>query len=106
MYGNELKKKQGIFNTEATMGNVAQVHDNKGYILSKRVIVFDYYEERISNDYLAVLLRSSNINKKLTNLSNGGTAKGVSQKTLESLKVKAPSLKEQQKIGNFFKNLD
>jgi len=106
MSGNELKKNQVIFTTEAPMGNVAQVPDNKGYILSQRVIVFDCYEERISNDFLAVLLRSSNINKKLTNLSSGGTAKGVSQKTLESLKVKAPSLKEQQKIGNFFKNLD
>lgn len=106
MFGNELKKNQVIFTTEAPMGNVAQVPDNKGYILSQRVIVFDCYEDKISNDFLAVLLRSNNINKKLTNLSSGGTAKGVSQKTLESLKVKAPCLEEQQKIGALFKNLD
>jgi len=106
MFGNELKKNQVIFTTEAPMGNVAQVPDNKGYILSQRVIVFDCYEERISNDFFAVLLRSNNINKKLADLSSGGTAKGVSQKSLESLEVKAPSPKEQQKIGEFFKNLD
>ncbi|MCG2017105.1 restriction endonuclease subunit S [Staphylococcus epidermidis] len=106
MSGNELNKDQVIFTTEAPMGNVAQVPDNKGYILSQRVIVFDCYEGRISNDFLAVLLRSNNIKKKLNDLSSGGTAKGVSQKTLESLKVKVPSLEEQKKIGEFFKNLN
>lgn len=106
MSGNELKKDQVIFTTEAPMGNVAQVPDNKGYILSQRVIVFDCYEDKISNDFLAVLLRSNSIKKKLTDLSSGGTAKGVSQKILESLEVSAPSLKEQKEIGQFFKNLD
>ena len=78
MSGNELNKDQ-LFLLQKLNGNVAQVPDNKGYILSQRVIVFDCYEGRISNDFLAVLLRSNNI-KKLNDLSSGGTAKGVSQK--------------------------
>ena len=38
MKGNELYKGQVLFTTEAPMGNVAQVPDDKPYILSQRTI--------------------------------------------------------------------
>uniref|UniRef100_UPI00352A9D54 restriction endonuclease subunit S n=1 Tax=Aerococcus urinaeequi TaxID=51665 RepID=UPI00352A9D54 len=107
MSGKELKKGQVIFTTEAPMGNVAQVPDNKGYILSQRTIAFDVNDAKITNDFLAVLLRSPNVFNNLTSLSSGGTAKGVSQKSLANLNINIPTnLNEQSKIGNFFKILD
>ena len=40
-------------------------------------------------------------------MSSGGTAKGVSQKSLANLKVVVPQqLEEQTAIGQFFKRLD
>ncbi|MCI3922673.1 restriction endonuclease subunit S [Paenibacillus sp. TRM 82003] len=107
MTGRELRKGQVLFTTEAPMGNVAQVPDDKGYILSQRTIAFDVNTDKITDDFLAVLLRSPNTFAELSDLSSGGTAKGVSQKSLSQLKVTVPSnLEEQIKIGAFFKNLD
>ncbi|WP_258296054.1 restriction endonuclease subunit S [Paenibacillus peoriae] len=107
MTGSELKKGQVLFTTEAPMGNVAQVPDDKGYILSQRTIAFDVDPGRITDDFLAVLLRSPKTFAELSALSSGGTAKGVSQKSISQLKVTVPTnLEEQTKIGAFFKNLD
>ncbi len=58
MNGNELHKGQVLFTTEAPMGNVAQVPDNKQYILSQRTIAFDVKEDIITENFLAILLRS------------------------------------------------
>ncbi|MFS3915999.1 restriction endonuclease subunit S [Bacillus australimaris] len=107
MTGHELRKGQVLFTTEAPMGNTAQVPDDKGYILSQRTIAFDVNPEKIVDDFLAVLLRSPKTFAELSALSSGGTAKGVSQKSLSQLKVTVPTnLEEQIKMGAFFKNLD
>ena len=82
MNGNELHEGQVLFTTEAPMGNVAQVPDNKRYILSQRTIAFDVKEDIITENFLATLLRSPIVFNTLTSLSSGGTAKGVSQKSL------------------------
>ncbi|EGO8777732.1 restriction endonuclease subunit S, partial [Enterococcus faecalis] len=107
MAGKELKKGHVLFTTEAPMGNVAQVPDDKGYILSQRTIAFEAKEKMMTNDFLAILLKSPIVFNSLSALSSGGTAKGVSQRSLKALSVVVPnSIKEQQKIGTFFKQLD
>lgn len=107
MGGNELKKGQVLFTTEAPMGNVAQVPDDTGYILSQRTIAFNVEKKKISDTFLAVLLGSPNVFNRLSELCSGGTAKGVSQKSLSTLEVIFPKeLNEQTQIGNFFQNLD
>lgn len=103
----KLGKGQVLFTTEAPMGNIAQVPDNRGYILSQRVIAFIVKKDRLTDDFLATLLRSPKAFNKLASLSSGGTAKGVSQKSLSQFKIRiATNLEEQQKIGTFFKQLD
>ncbi|MCG0593523.1 restriction endonuclease subunit S [Lactiplantibacillus plantarum] len=107
MSGKELKKGQVLFTTEAPMGNVAQVPDNNGYILSQRTVAFETKEDMMTNDFLAVLLKSPLVFNNLSALSSGGTAKGVSQKSLKGLSITAPfDIDEQQTIGSFFKQLD
>ncbi|WLC98673.1 restriction endonuclease subunit S [Leuconostoc carnosum] len=107
MSGKELKKGQVLFTTEAPMGNVAQVPDNNGYILSQRTVAFETKEDMMTNDFLAVLLKSPLVSNNLSALSSGGTAKGVSQKSLKGLSITVPfDIDEQQKIGSFFKQLD
>jgi len=107
MGGKDLREGQVLFTTEAPMGNVAQVPDNKGYILSQRTIAFDVHEEKISDDFLAVLLSSPKVFTELTNLSSGGTAKGVSQRTLSELEVIIPSdLAEQSLISSYCLKMD
>ena len=107
MSGKELKKGQVLFTTEAPMGNVAQVPDNNGYILSQRTVAFETKEDMMTNDFLAVLLKSPLVFNNLSALSSGGTAKGVSQKSLKGLSITVPfDIDEQQKIGSFFQQLD
>ena len=107
MGGNHLHKGQVVFTTEAPMGNVAQIPNDALYILSQRTIAFEVKRDLIREDFLATLLRSQKIFNELTSLSSGGTAKGVSQKSLSNLKVCLPtSLEEQSAIGSLFCTLD
>ena len=107
MTGNELHKGQVLFTTEAPMGNVAQVPDNRRYILSQRTIAFDVKDNLITENFLATVLRTPTVFADLTALSSGGTAKGVSQKSLASVEIRLPKdLKEQEKIADTFSNLD
>ena len=107
MSGNELHKGQVLFTTEAPMGNVAQVPDNRQYILSQRTIAFDVREDIITENFLATLLRSPAVFNTLTSLSSGGTAKGVSQKSLAGVDVRIPvDLREQTLLATYFHNID
>lgn len=107
MKGSELHCNQVLFTTEAPMGNVAQIPDSKKYILSQRTIAFVTDAERLSEDYLAVLLKSPNVFGTLLARSSGGTAKGVSQRSLSSIHVRASDeLTEQIQIGGYFRALD
>lgn len=107
MTGNELHKGQVLFTTEAPMGNVAQVPDNRRYILSQRTIAFDVKPDLITENFLATVLRSPAVFSALTALSSGGTAKGVSQKSLSTVYITIPSdLEEQEQLANTFLELD
>ena len=107
MSGNELHKGQVLFTTEAPMGNVAQVPYNKQYILSQRTIAFDVKEDIITENFLATLLKSPVVFNTLTSLSSGGTAKGVSQKSLAGVDVRIPvDLREQTLLATYFHNID
>lgn len=107
MGDKHLHKGQIVFTTEAPMGNVAQIPNDDLYILSQRTIAFEVKHDLIREDFLATLLRSPKIFNELTSLSSGGTAKGVSQKSLSNLKVCVPSsLEEQFAIGSLFRTLD
>lgn len=106
MSGKELYPGQVLFTTEAPMGNVAQVPDDKGYILSQRTIAFNVKQDTLTDGFLATLLKSPYTFNKLESMTSGGTAKGVSQKSLASLEVTiASNTKEQTAISNFFQHI-
>ena len=106
MIGNELHKGQVLFTTEAPMGNVAQVPDNRQYILSQRTIAFNVRQGKIAENFLATILRSPSVSFALTSLASGGTAKGVSQSSLSKLDIIIPkNLDEQDSISNIFLEL-
>ena len=106
MIGNELHKGQVLFTTEAPMGNVAQVPDNRQYILSQRTIAFNVRQGKIAENFLATILRSPSVSFALTSLASGGTAKGVSQSSLSKLDIIIPkNIDEQDSISNIFLEL-
>lgn len=106
MKDNDLYEGQVLFTTEAPMGNVAQVPDDNKYILSQRTIAFVPDRSVISDNFLAVVLSASKCQKSLINRASGGTAKGVSQKTLSEISLDIPqSLSEQDKVSELIKKL-
>lgn len=107
MVGNELHEGQVLFTTEAPMGNVAQVPDNKRYILSQRTIAFDVRENFITENFLAAVLKSPAVFETLIALSSGGTAKGVSQKSLTAVDITLPrDLDEQSQLATVFSKIN
>ena len=106
MKDNDLYEGQVLFTTEAPMGNVAQVPDDNKYILSQRTIAFIPDRRVISDNFLAVILSASKCQRNLINRASGGTAKGVSQKTLSEISLDIPqSLSEQDKVSELIKKL-
>ena len=101
-----LKLGQVILTTEAPVGNVAQIKEKKHYILSQRVIAFET-DKNLLDDFLYFLLQRNN--STLLRYSTGGTAKGISQKSLKQIKVNlTPNISEQKQISqllNVVKNL-
>ncbi|WP_283579608.1 restriction endonuclease subunit S [Ligilactobacillus aviarius] len=101
-----LKLGQVILTTEAPVGNVAQIKEKKHYILSQRVIAFET-DKNLLDDFLYFLLQRNN--STLLRYSTGGTAKGISQKSLKQVKINlTPNISEQKQISqllNVVKNL-
>lgn len=92
-----LKLGQVILTTEAPVGNVAQIKQMKHYILSQRVIAFET-DKNLLDDFLYFLLQR--YNSTLLRYSTGGTAKGISQKSLRQVKVNLTSnINEQKQIS-------
>ena len=61
--------------------------------------VFDLY-------YLAYMLRSSDIRKKIVFLAQGISRYNISTNKVMEIYVPIPDIKEQEKIGNYFQKLD
>lgn len=107
MSGHELHEGQVLFTTEAPLGNVALVPDSRKYILSQRVIAFVLELGLVTDSFFAVTLTSPGVLTQITELSSGGTAKGISQRSLENIHIVIPrQLEEQQAIGAVFTKLD
>ena len=63
-------------------------------------------EKEIDSYFIAFLLRGVEFRKNAINLAQGSTRFNISKIALLNTNIKIPSLPEQEKIGNFFKNLD
>ncbi|SFK97032.1 restriction endonuclease subunit S, partial [Salinicoccus halodurans] len=89
---------------EVGMSSVWLEDTNNVYLNSfcfgyRPIITFDPY-------YLAFMLRSPSIRKKLIFLAQGISRYNISKKKVMEIGIPTPSTKEQQKIGSFFKELD
>lgn len=62
-------------------------------------VKFDYY-------YLAYMLRSSFMRKKIIFLAQGISRYNISKGKMMDIEMPIPSIKEQQAIGSYFQNLD
>ncbi|WND31943.1 restriction endonuclease subunit S [Lactiplantibacillus plantarum] len=96
-----------LFTTEAPMGNVALVPDKGKYILSQSTIAFKLDKAKLDNLFWLEFLESTIFKSKAVAISSGGTAQGVSQKSLRQVIVIIPSdVNEQKRIGQVLVTVD
>ena len=107
MSKGECEFRDIIMTMEAPLGNIAQIPDNKKYILSQRVVLLKVNKKDVVKDYLAQFLRSERFRVQLNKYASGTTSKGIQQSSLKKLNVGVPtSLEEQKKIATFLSNID
>ena len=63
-------------------------------------------KEKIDSYFLAYLLRSSSIRKRITFLAQGISRYNISKTKVMEIAIPLPDMKEQIQIGNYLKNLD
>jgi type I restriction enzyme S subunit len=95
-----------LFTTEAPLGNVALVPDNRKYILSQRTVLIQVDPLRVLSRFLFHMMLSDGFQRMLADYSSGSTAKGIKRKKFEQLCVALPSLSEQRTIAAALSDVD
>ncbi len=107
MTKGDAQKGDVVLTTEAPLGNVAQIPDDRRYILSQRTILIRADGAELENDYLSHYLRSEHFQNLMRQQSSGTTATGIQRAKLEKLPIKYPISKpEQTKIAEILSTVD
>lgn len=89
----------------ATTGKVS-ILKTQGKVYQNQRVGYFTKGDRIDYLYLSVILRSHLFTSQLDKILIAGAQPNISSKDVEDFSFKLPSLEEQVKIGQFFKNLD
>jgi type I restriction enzyme S subunit len=95
-----------VFTTEAPLGNVALVPDDRRYILSQRTLLLKTDSARVCSPYLFQLMLSAGFQKLLADNASGSTAQGIQRKKFETLRIALPSVVEQRAIAAALSDMD
>jgi type I restriction enzyme, S subunit len=106
MTSGPAQKGDVLITMEAPLGNVAQVPDAKRYILSQRVVLLRFHDEKMNNSFAAHQLRSERVQKNLERWSTGTTATGIQRARLVRVPLFVPPLPEQQRIAEILETID
>lgn len=88
------------------IGRVLLIEESDKYAFNQRTQKISPDLDKYNSLFLYYLLNSNKFRDKIKRLAQGNTQIYINWSSIENLCVKIPSLKEQEKIGNFFKNLD
>ncbi len=86
------------------IGRSLLIEEDDKYVINQRTEIISPSKE-FDSSFAYVLLNNS-FREKVRKIVQGGTQIYVNYSAVENLKIKLPSLEEQQKIGVFFKSLD
>jgi type I restriction enzyme, S subunit len=106
MVNGHTKRDDVVVTTEAPLGNVALVPDNRKYILSQRTVLLHPNPELAASRYLLQALASYPFQKLLSDNATGSTATGIKRKKFEQLKLALPGIVEQQAIAEALGDAD
>lgn len=93
-----------LFTTEAPLGNVAQIEDER-VALSQRVLTLQTKSE-LTNDFLFYLLLHPPIRLQFEILATGSTVTGIKQSQFRQIKILLPETEEQIRIVSVLRAID
>jgi type I restriction enzyme S subunit len=95
MFPEECEPKDVLLTMEAPLGNVAQIPDQKKYILSQRVLLIKP-KVWLLRDYLAHYMRGEFFQQQLALNATGTTARGIQRRKLDQLTIYLPPTEAEQ----------
>jgi len=98
MTAGDPAKGDVLMTLEAPLGNVAQIPDDRPYILSQRVVLFKTKDELMCNTFFRYQLTYEPFQCALLSESTGTTAKGIQRAKLEKLLVLVPPRYNEQEL--------
>lgn len=98
MTNGDPAKSDVLMTLEAPLGNIAQVPDDRRYILSQRVILMRFDADLVTNNFAFWQLISDPFQRAMVKLSTGTTASGIQRAKLVLIQFAVPPLEEQQAI--------
>ena len=98
MTAGDPAKGDVLMTLEAPLGNVAQIPDDRPYILSQRVVLFKTKDELMYNTFFRYQLTYEPFQCTLLSESTGTTAKGIQRAKLEKLLVLVPPRYNEQEL--------
>lgn len=96
----EVREGDIILTSEAPMGEVFYINDDRKYLLSQRVFGLRPNPKLVNPRYLATWLASSEGQNQIAARASGSTVQGIRQSELLKLEVDLPSEEEQERIAN------
>jgi type I restriction enzyme S subunit len=106
MTNGDTERGDIVFTTEAPLGNVALIPDDKQYILSQRTILLKTDPARAFSPFVFQLMLSDGFQELLAQNASGSTAQGIQRKKFETLRVACPPISEQRAIAAALSDVD
>lgn len=108
---NEINKRSKVsigdilFGMIGTIGNPVIV-DRDDFAIKNVALIKEKTSNPITNKWLLQYLKSPSFNRFIQKENAGGTQKFIALGLIRDMKLRVPEFDEQQKIGQFFKQLD
>lgn len=87
---------------QGSIGRVA-ITQYPSYV-DRTILIFESFKENIDKNYFAYIIQTLFEKEKVK--APGGTIKTITIEALSAFEILLPNIKEQEKIGDFFNNLD
>lgn len=95
----EVEEGDIVLTSEAPMGEVFYINDNRKYLLGQRVFGLRPNRELIDPRYLAAWLASSEGQRQIAARASGSTVQGIRQSELLKIEVDLPPREQQEQMA-------
>jgi type I restriction enzyme S subunit len=92
MTNGDARRGDIVITTEAPLGNVALIPDDRRYILSQRTLLLQVDPEIGASQFLLHAMTATAFQNLLTENSSGSTATGIQRRRFEKLELSLPPL--------------